>query len=275
MKTFILLLTALLFTKASFSQTQNDWDSFKKYSYSILGFSGKGNFGIPSGGTGFFIRDRSKLFLVTAKHVFSGCDDSAKKSPFYPDIMNVMLHDNIGNPTIVINVNIEKIKDTTPCVRKLNDTDIIVVPINVEDSIGKTIFSVEKFLAPPFRVIEKILMVGFPGIGYARQPVEFGFWKPSLFKMNGNETKIFTHTTYTDPIMIDSINLFMYNQTIEIDSTLKGFSGSPIFVKDSSSKKWRIAGLFAKFGECNTAKEKCIIAPKIDYILSDIDKKSR
>lgn len=250
--------------------SQSNSDSLSKYSYSIMGFSSKGNFGVPYSGTAFFIRNGSSVFLITAKHVLSGCDDGNRKMPFFPDVMNVMVLDRNDSSGGVINVNIEKIKDSIVCHESFLDSDFIALKIIVHDTILKKINSVENLIMPPFEEVEKIAMFGFPLNSIRNPSVQFGFWMPSFFELNGVETIISGAFTDTVSNRTDSTNYYFYNQVAKIDSSLKGFSGSPVFVKDRSSDRWRITGLFAKFGYNNTTGDKFITVPRIDYILRDI-----
>src|SRR6185312_4251924 len=105
----ITCLTLLLFTN-TYCQSNNAFDSLKKYSYFIEGINSKD--GVIATGTGFFIRTKDSLiYLITAKHVLSGCNDSLLKFKGMPPIMYVFLDLN-GN---IIPINTNRIKDTSQC----------------------------------------------------------------------------------------------------------------------------------------------------------------
>src|SRR6185312_8202708 len=105
----ITCLTLLLFTN-TYCQSNNAFDSLKKYSYFIEGINFKT--GAIATGTGFFIRTRNNvIYLITAKHVLSGCTDSLVKFKEMPNYMNVFLD---KNGTVIL-INIAVIKDTSQC----------------------------------------------------------------------------------------------------------------------------------------------------------------
>lgn len=62
---------------------QPAYDTLEKYSYLLLSFGGSNDIN-RTNGTGFFYRDKGKLFLVTAYHVLTGC-------PIYEDTDRVVL----------------------------------------------------------------------------------------------------------------------------------------------------------------------------------------
>src|SRR5687768_15135590 len=102
MKIFILPLL-FLFTYCSqrkavpslTNKTSLVTDSLKKYTYSLLGFKVSGNYTYQAFGSGFFYRHSGGLYLITAKHVLSGCLDTAKIKN-HPDVINILIENDSG-----------------------------------------------------------------------------------------------------------------------------------------------------------------------------------
>src|SRR4051794_33158022 len=92
------LFFLFLISSKSYSQKNNFriFDSLQHYSYRLLGFSVSGNRLYPFGGTCFFIRKNKKIFLVTAKHVVTGCVDSGKADNL-PSKLSVYIYDSSGS----------------------------------------------------------------------------------------------------------------------------------------------------------------------------------
>lgn len=267
---FILLLTS---STSSFAQI-NNYDSLKKYSYSLLGFTithnGEAVGMKPGGGTCFFIRDNGKLFLVTAKHVLSGCLENAIKITDYPNQMNICFADSNGYIEEMIPFDISRIKDSIQCLPSLDDTDVIVVPMNIKTN--REIYSVEKFIFPPFREIDNVDIFGFPGnkninfLGFASVRAKVFHWH--LFK---NHTTVFTETTFNDSKRTDSVYYWIQTTDIDVmDSSLHGFSGSPVFIKDLNSDRWRVGGVYKGAAKDTISNNKWMLVTRIEYALKYI-----
>ncbi len=80
----------------------------------------------------------------------------------------------------------------------------------------------------------------------------------------------------TTEITGDSIYYYVSCKKITIDSGERGYSGSPVFIKDLKSNRWRIMGLVngALIDAANT-KNDAIGIQKIEYVIADIYKKSK
>lgn len=73
-----------------------------------------------------------------------------------------------------------------------------------------------------------------------------------------------------DPI--DPFNYYVYTKSITIDSTLSGYSGSPIFLKDSKSKKWKMIGTFCAHTDTTNLNERAILYVRREYLKAEIKK---
>src|SRR5206468_3918937 len=112
------------------------------------------------------------LFLVTAKHVFSGCNGYNKDIERRPDLMNVYI------PEIkkFIKIKTKNITDTTTCSYFWEEPDIISFEIN--DSLGKYVYSLENYFIQIPNDFEELKLIGYPSI---KHPVvnKFNYVPPS------------------------------------------------------------------------------------------------
>lgn len=261
------MVLLLLFNK-SFSQKQNDFDSLRKYSYSILGYLVKNGHVFPEGGTCFFIRKHQRIFLITAKHVVSGCE-GAFKDKYYPKVLTLYIEDSSGNPISFIPINISKIIDTTSCTDSLS-AGIIV--FEIKDTNTNKLFSVENFIYPPFRKTDDVEMFGFPGSGYIGANNYFIIGKASHIHIEGNNAT-FMQANYPNSKKEDLSVVMIVSKDLKSDSEyLKGYSGSPVFIKKYNSNKIRICGAFSEFGYGKINIDfKYIEVEKIEYAMRQID----
>ena len=121
-----LLSTSLLLFISIFSNGQSV-DSLKKYSYTIFGYNLKTMpFPFSASGTAFFIKRNNSIFLITAKHVLTGCEKGVKPKEM-PDYMNIYLPER----DTILGIDIRAIKDTATCFTKVEDgLDVIVVRVD-------------------------------------------------------------------------------------------------------------------------------------------------
>ena len=267
-KSFFILLVLLLLFNKSFSQKQNDFDSLRKYSYSLIGFSNEGLQMHPHGGTCFFVRKKSKIFLVTAKHVVNGCEGTYKNS-YYPKMLTLAILDSNETPKAFIQVDISKIIDTTSC----PDSTADIIAFETIDSNTSKLYSVENFILPPFENTDNIDMYGFPSETLIDSERHFRVPKASHIHIRKKNT-VFTTFTYPNTKKLDSTCLGIVSPDLKADTMyLHGYSGAPVFIKKYNSNKIRICGAFTTFGFAKYNKDyKYIGAAKIEYGIEQIDK---
>ena len=70
---------------------------------------------------------------------------------------------------------------------------------------------------------------------------------------------------------IDTINSMIISKDVPLHDSLKGYSGSPLFLQDLQTLKWRVCGLFAASSLDTITKTKAILAPVPKYIMQSID----
>lgn len=239
-------------------------DSLKKYSYTIFGYNLKTTpilFG--ASGTAFFINRNNSIFLITAKHVLTGCEKGVKAKEM-PDFMNVYLPER----DTVLTIDNRIIKDTATCYEKIEDgLDVIVVKI---DNFWKPYIknTVEDFITPRFRKIKSIEIFGYlsdKSDGF-RIP---GFDGPNHLSIPENEYEI-VQATDSDG-KVDSINYRIFADSTISDSIKRGFSGSPVFIQDANSKKWRVMGVLVASGLEIDTRKRLTYVPHMEYVISIID----
>ena len=116
----VISITLALFTHSLYDGQIKIPSKFSEVSYYILGVADLQPSAGFFSGSGFFIRDNNKLFLITAKHVLSGCSDSVNKFRVIRNEAIIFL----GMPNTnadFLNIDISKILDTASCDKKLPD----------------------------------------------------------------------------------------------------------------------------------------------------------
>ena len=85
---------------------------------------------------------------------------------------------------------------------------------------------------------------------------------------------IITSVTYTDRKEIDSNNLLILDKYLHLDTaSLLGYSGSPVFLKESNCNRLRLIGVFSGFGYNKTYKKRAFLSiAKLDSDVFDITK---
>lgn len=226
MKIFTTLLLVLLISN-SYSQT--NVDLLKKYSYPILGFDVAA---VKGGATCFFIRYNKKIYIVTAKHVLNGClndstkdVDSNKKSYIF-----------LGNYSQSIFLNTNDTKKFLPC----KGTDLVFCQL-LDTSMGKYINSVEDFMVPEFKNYVEFIICGYPSSTYNKDM--FKHLPPSSFmEIHDSTFKIFDIVN-SKGVRDSTAYAINWKGKIVKDSLIGGYSGSPVFIQEKNTLKWRLAGI--------------------------------
>ena len=242
-------------------------DSLKKYSYRLSGYIISPNSIQPFGGTCFFVKKYGKVFLVTAKHVITGCNDKNEKTLGYPSKMSIVHEDTSTQTAFSIQIDISELQKKYGCLP--SEIDLDAVAFEIIDSNAHKLFSVENFIKPPFEKIDNIEMFGFPG----EKDIKDGmlvYGSASHFHLNGSGS------LFASPIIdsstrkvVDSLNWYINNDSITLNiNSHHGYSGSPIFLKDLNSKNWRICGIYSGLIlDATTEKPKALLVPKFEQLI--------
>lgn len=257
MKLILLVLLSTLIHCSGYSQQ----DTLSKYSYPLLGFDTVSF--TPAMGTCFFIKIDKRVFLVTARHVITGCG-VANNTKNYPEIFTVIT--GFSNSPL-ISINVKGIKNHFPCPDTLlNDPDIIAVEVN--DSATSKLNSVEQFIKPPFRETDYIDMYGFPGVDYLKNADFFAVPTAAHIRVQKENTTIYTSTVKDSTLkIVDSSYYTVVNKNLYVEQAIKGYSGSPVFIKELYSNQIRLLGVFATFGyDTANLNYKYWGLPKFEYV---------
>jgi len=188
-------------------------------------------------GSGFFVRVSQKIFFVTARHVISGCREKTGAKKNFPDTMNISLHGENGVPVLpVIPIVVSSYRDSGVC-PAIKYPDIAAV--QVPDSFMNKIFITDALVETEEPEISgPVTIAGFPsGKNTGQLPgpassIDFTVYKilDSLNYIN-SERELET----------DSTNYILLTKQTAIDSSLKGYSGSPVF--EFSKNSWHFRGI--------------------------------
>ncbi len=216
-----LILLLSLFHVSFFVQAQTlDVDSLKNYSYLLIltkKTASKDNYNVVGIGTGFFVRNKKDLYLVSADHVFTGNDPikGVHIDSTSPDLM-VFYYEITGkNNKSFKNIYLDSIKSVNPPKFVWESPDLL--PYKIDLPNNAKIKTIDRFIDNKLtlRQGDSLFFWGFPSI------------QPTL------DSSIRYYIFHPNPIMykgvflknIDSLN-FMATPTTNF-----GASGSPVFVR--------------------------------------------
>ena len=208
-------------------------DSLSKYSYTIFGQIGKTP--MLDMGTCFFLKNQSKLFLITAKHVLYDCDTSSKIERKKFEIATVFLPTNFEFVQFKVPVQNDS------CLVYYKDSDLIV--FQIDNSWFDKVNAIDSFILPPFKKIGKMTIYGQ---GMRGDSSYLGFDKQHNIELKAKTFKYYTNCPSPDSNYVDTIHHFIETKELEIGNWMKGFSGSPVFLQDAKSKRWRFCGVFVQ-----------------------------
>jgi hypothetical protein len=237
------LLLLLLVGHLCFAQSSKGTDSLRKFSYLITQrIKGQNDSIIRLQGTGFFIREKGKLFLLTAKHVLVPVENDCRKLNYPNDegIMYINLVTEKGNINGQhIPINVKKIRDTSQCY------DIRISPDFISYEITETnnykIYSIESLIKQLPNKLGEIKIWGYPQ--------KTSSDNNGVYESTGSEllnTKNYYPKTdyfYTSKKDVDYINNMIRLNDLKVNTTYGGYSGSPAFIKDNNTNKWVFYGL--------------------------------
>lgn len=254
-----ILFVILVCSYNAYCQNPIIGDSLIKYSYTLLGFS---NSPKASSGTGFFIKNNNVLFLVTAQHTFYDCDTIHHKHS--PRVKYGVVY--IPSPFNVFQFSIPEKSDT--CLGQERDLDLLVIKLG--NSIPPGINTVEEYLLPPFKKLGSIEIFGQ---GIRNDSSFVGFDMQHHIPIPKKSFTIYHSIATSDKNYIDSLHYVIDLKRLKIDDWIKGFSGSPVFLQNRKSKKWRLCGVLIQallpIGENHNS---ALLAIKPEYIMEEINK---
>lgn len=209
------------------SENYNE-DSLKKYSYLLTilqkSTTGSSQLIIAGLGSGFFVRNNNKIFLISANHVFTGNDPMHNtKHDLYGDILGfdyIKKDGQRGSKYIYL----DSIKKANPPFYFNESPDLIAFEIT-GIPYNENIYSIEKFILPTNDkdyLEDSICVWGYPFV----PTEEFYALDAPVFNISKYKGKIFKGELKDNPYRkIDSLN------NIITPKSITGISGSPVFLK--------------------------------------------
>ena len=235
-------------------------DSLAKYSYTLLCFKNKNPQAVL--GTCFFINFKGNLFLITANHVLYECDSTTNKQKRACDFVLIQMP---GSDAGMADFKISDTNDT--CIVDYKDKDFVI--LRMDNKWLSHVNTVEKFILPPFKNYAELEIFGQ---GLQSNDSFMRMESPHHIHLSKNKFTIYLNTPTPDSSYIDSVHYFVEAKEIKVGSWLKGFSGSPVFLKDADSKRWTLCGIF--IGGLYTVSEKLpggLIFVKPEYFTRGIN----
>ncbi|MEJ0101707.1 MAG: serine protease [Bacteroidota bacterium] len=187
-------------------------------------------------GSGFFVQANQKLFFVTARHVISGCSGKQGAIKKFPGTMNIFLHGENGDYLpAVIPVDIRAYRDSGVC-PAIKYPDIAAVQL--PDSFRSKVFTIPLVENEEPDISGPVTIPGYPAIKNAGGPggpassIDF-----TVYKILNNSSYINSERE----LETDSTNYILSTKQTMIDSSLKGYSGSPVF--EFNKNNWHFRGI--------------------------------
>jgi hypothetical protein len=225
------------------------------------------NRGVPNHATVFFLRQNDRLFLVTAKHVLSGCIDTTKNKNV-PSILYISVLDS-SNGEKLIKIDVSIIKDTASCLPLWEDADIICVEMTGQSKLDLiSVNSCEGLKSEKLYNPSHLTFYGFPGRVTVRENNTIIYPGVSKFDLP-IDTNI--ATTTINKFFIDSINYWVNLNKVYEERYFAGYSGSPVFIKNRKSGKWNLIGVLVSDASPQVRKHQSIQICKIKYALAQIE----
>lgn len=205
---------------------------------------------VPGSGTGYFIRKDSKLFFITAKHVFIGCDskDTCQrqiKRTAFPDAMDIKLTTNGIINGNVIPISIKRYRDTANCPWMEAD----IVAYQVMNTPTDTVYSLENLISSNAEFEKGSLSI----YGYPASETQIG----SMY-IEKNSSHLFTdkyhfyenykYKACGGNYVIDKVDYIVKTEGVKT-TDLGGYSGSPVFIYNKQTSKWLFMGTFVQVVE--------------------------
>ncbi len=225
-----------------------------------------------SGGTCYFIKKNNRTFLVTAKHVITRTNIACGEKTI--NTMTIAILDTLqdGNIDSFITIRIPPLNSYNSS-DSINNPDVIVFEVK-EKGIDR-LKSVENFIMPELRYTNNTEIFGFNSVCF---PHEFGrlIIKCASHVHIDSTNTIFYNGSPTNNNIPDTAYYMLVNKNLDVSEYMHGFSGSPIFIKDLNTNRYRLIGTFSIFGGDSVNKDlKFYQIPKIEYITNEINRLSQ
>lgn len=234
------ILLLLLVGHLSFAQTKNKADSLSKYSYSLYFWGQKDSFYTACIGTCFFVKKNNKIFLVTAKHNLTNRDDSCNDLRIKNDDTVFLVLKNCKE----LPINVSIVRDTSTCTHPQIYPDVITYIVNDTESCNVNYFDLDFSYSSP-KYSDGILVFGYSKDLASERNIELNMFNPQKIEFNVPNYKIHPFGIYEK----NGKEIYNYNNYViavnnftELEY-LKGFSGSPVLIKNLLTLRWELLGV--------------------------------
>lgn len=236
----IRLILFLLLVKSVYSQ-----DSLMKYSYFVYGKKQVGKNIDSKQGTCLFIRKGGKIFLVSAKHVFTvwqSNDSSISTKRF--DTLYIRFPKSDGKGAVFHPIDVRRYNDQIEGSYYYKDPDLFVIEFKAAEKYQ--INSIEKLFNNSLgNKNDNFICFGFPS---AKNETPNNFMFVSAKNFRGTLiSSLNENLNYQDRRrnvkVADAIN---YAVTTRSNVYGGGYSGAPVFIQDGKSRKWYFGGIVSQ-----------------------------
>ena len=233
-------------------------DSLGKYSYiMILFYKGKPY----TNGTGFFIKKRNRLFLVSCYHGFAG-QNTSLKIPNSPQADSLQfIYETQSLNTAKYNIDLREIKAHSKSYYFFEYPDIYVYELTGKLRPDALINSIENFITEIPK--KEIMPIDIFAMGFG-----------DTDKRNETEIKFkLKNTVYDDEKILygpNKIKVIVKNSYFLEPKCVGGMSGSPVFYEYSNSNNFIFGGVISShFEDTNTTLvvKPAEVTKKIDLML--------
>lgn len=261
---YLVIISSFVGDRLDFIKSVDTEDTLRKYTYR---FNGSDINPTGTDGTGFFYKHDRRLFLITANHVLCGCsvgENGMQKDSSYPVFFQSFKYENEGG-TFALYLDTKSMWDTCQCRGLFERPDIIVVPIpdTQARSIWNKVYSVENFKIVDIVDAGEVKIVGYPSDSNYRGGRRNVLPLPGILSWKSTEYYV---------LLKHQINTVYksFKRSIPPDSSLKGYSGSPVFFRGSQSDNWGLVGVFSGTINLNSEKGRAVRVPKFTYAIDQI-----
>ena len=198
-------------------------------------------------GSGFFIKDKGKLYFITANHVLA-MPDFPLKGTITSDSDSIMIvceDDGISKSSpCLFELNVKNFREKTKSVKFIYSPDVTAYEVLNKDNYPVNIIeSYSAYYLP--KKMGEISVWGFPADKNKLEKGNFIVNPKSQITTKKYSLKYDYKFPEKGKMKIDSFNYVINPTDYKVVENLRGYSGSPAFVKDLSTNKWVFLGVMA------------------------------
>ena len=242
---YFLWVPVIACNRSNSTSSSSSIDSLKKYSYYISGYNGESLIK----GTGFFVRANDKLFFITSKYLISPYDTLCNplQSPNY---WTIFIPDTPGKGKFKsMKIDLQKTQNAITCPFAPD-----IVSIKMKDSIADKVNSIDLRTSPlsKSQTEDSVVVYGYPD--FYKGNTRTYLLKPAAYIVG---------VCQISSDVSNNVNCRFISENIDMNDSLKGYSGAPVFGKSSDTGKWQFIGCWLTASQHN--KSMTLIKPTTIY----------